>query len=88
MHQILEDAFLYDDVYGHPAIGFITANKGVPGQHVGYIVNHDTLGALYVALRSNEEVFLTGAHLQHVVLRIKQLNEKIKRAKKDSEAPP
>ena len=75
MNTILEDVFLYDDTYGTKRVGFITAGLGAPAQAVGYIVRHDTLGAVYVAYAFHPTAFLTPSHLKTIADRLQHLNE-------------
>ena len=75
MKTILEDVFLHDDVRGGKAIGFITWGLVAPGQSVGYIVRHNTLGAVYVAYACHPQAFLTPSHLKTIADRLQHLNE-------------
>jgi len=75
MNTILEEAFLYDGMARGIHVGFITAGQKAPTQAIGYIVTHETLGAVYVAYACHPTTFLTPSHLKTIANRLKKINE-------------
>jgi len=84
MNDILEDVFLHDDVRGGKAVGFISAGLGVPAQAIGYIVTHETLGAVYVAYACRPTAFLQPSHLRTIAERLQTINERQEKARQKS----
>ena len=75
MNTILEEVFLYDGMARGIHVGFITAGLGAPGTHVGYIVTHVPLGAVFTPYARDKNAHLTPSHLKAIAKRLQTLNE-------------
>lgn len=81
MNTILEDVFLYDDVHGGKAVGFITEGAGSPGQPVGCIMRHELFGAVLAPYGSYPKAFLQPSHLKIIAERLRTINERQEKAR-------
>lgn len=82
MKDILEEVFLHDAVRGSKAIGFVTMGQGARAQTIGYIVTHESFGAVYVAYTCHSKTFLQPSHLRTIAERLQTLNERQEKAQK------